>query len=226
VAADILEERYAYPEDFNQATQELCKKCALICKIIPKNSVKIKMTKEDYKAHWKCAKEEISLSCSGLHFGHYIAGIKSDYISHFHALKATLIYHHELVLERWTQGLSVMLQKQFGCSLITKLHAILLMEADSNCTTKTVFSIRMLEQARCNNLMPEEVFSKCNKMANDGTLTKVLTYNIIHQTQRSAGIASVDADNCYNRIAHAIASLVFQAFGAPLSASEFMLMTI
>jgi len=30
----------------------------------------------------------------------------------------------------------------------------------------------MLEQARRNNLMPEEVFSERNKMADDGTLTK------------------------------------------------------
>ena len=52
MAADILEGRYEYPEDFDQATRELCKECALIRKIIPKNLVKIKMTKEDYKAHW------------------------------------------------------------------------------------------------------------------------------------------------------------------------------
>jgi len=74
--------------------------------------------------------------------------------------------------------------------------------------------------------MSEEVFSKCNKMADDGTLTKVLMYDIIRQTCRSAGIASVDADNCYDRIAHTIASLVFQAFGVPLSATESMLTTI
>ena len=74
--------------------------------------------------------------------------------------------------------------------------------------------------------MPEEVFSERNKMADDGTLTKVITYDIIHQMRWSAGVASVDADNCYDRIAHAIASLVFQAFGVPLSASESMLTTI
>ena len=111
-----------------------------------------------------------------------------------------------------------MLQKLFGCSLITELCAILLMESDFNGANKMVYSIRMLEQARCNNLMPKEVFSERNKMANDSTLTKVLTYDIIRQTRRSAGVASVDTDNCYNRIAHAIASLVFQAFGVPLSA--------
>jgi hypothetical protein len=101
-----------------------------------------------------------------------------------------------------------------------------LMEADLNCSTKMVFGIRMLNEARRQNLMPEEVFSERNKMADDGTLTKVLTYDIIRQTRRSAGLASVDADNCYDRIAHAIASLVFQAFGVPLSASEAMLTTI
>jgi hypothetical protein len=33
----------------------------------------------------------------------------------------------------------------------------------------------------------------------------------------------VDAANCYNRIAHAIASLIFQAFGVPLTAVKTML---
>ncbi len=84
----------------------------------------------------------------------------------------------------------------------------------------------MLDEARRRNLMPEEVFSKQNKMADNGTLTKVLTYDIIRQTRHSAGLASVDADNCHDRIAHAIASLVFQAFGVPVSASEAMLTTI
>ncbi len=120
-AADILEGRYRYPDRFDQATKELCEECALIRQIIPKNSVRIKMTKDDYWAHWKRAKEETSSSFSGLHFGHYIAGTSSTHISHFHALKTTLLLHHGLVLERWAKGLSVMLQKLFGCSMITKL---------------------------------------------------------------------------------------------------------
>ncbi len=74
--------------------------------------------------------------------------------------------------------------------------------------------------------MLEEVVSERNKMAEDGTLTKVLTYDIIRQTRRSAGVVAVDKDNCYDQIAHTIASLVFQAFGVPLLASELMLSTI
>jgi hypothetical protein len=113
------------------------------------------MTKEDLRAHWKRAKEETSSSYSGLHFGHYMAGTTSDHIFHFHALKATLLVHNGLVLECWAQGLSVMLQKLFGCSLITKLCAILLIEADFNGANKMVYGTRMLEQARNNNLMPK-----------------------------------------------------------------------
>jgi len=52
-AADILAGRYRYPEGFNQATRELCEECALIRKIIPRNSVRIKMTKDDDRAHWR-----------------------------------------------------------------------------------------------------------------------------------------------------------------------------
>jgi uncharacterized protein (UPF0332 family) len=147
--------------------------------IIPANLVGTKMTKEDFIAHWTKAKEETSSSYSGLSFLHYIAGTSSPYISHFHALKATLLFHHGLVLERWAQGLSVMLQKIFCCSLITKLCSILLMEADFNGANKTVFGIRMLENIRRHGMMPEEIFSKWNNMANDGTLTKVLAYDII-----------------------------------------------
>ncbi len=84
----------------------------------------------------------------------------------------------------------------------------------------------MLDKTRKENLMPDEVFSERIRMADDGTLAKVLTYDIICQTRRLAGLASVDANNCYDRIAHAIASLVFQAIGVPLSASEAMLTTI
>ncbi len=160
IALVILNGTYEYPEDFDEATKELCVECALIRQIIPEDSVRTKMTKEDFIAHWRSAKEETSSSYSGLSFLYYIAGISSPYISHFHALKATLLFHHGLVLNCWSQGLSVMLQKVFGCSLITKLHSILLMEADFNGVNKTVFGIRMLENVWKHRMMPEEVFSE------------------------------------------------------------------
>jgi hypothetical protein len=71
--------------------------------------------------------------------------------------------------------------------------------------------------------MPEEIFSEKNRMANNGTLCKTLFYDITWQACVPAVIASVDASNCYDRIAHAIVSLVFQAFGVPTTAIKTML---
>ncbi len=60
-------------------------------------------------------------------------------------------------------------------------------------------------------------------MANDSTLCKTLFYDITRQAHVPAVIASVDASNCFDRIAHAMASLVFQAFGMPTTAVETIL---
>ncbi len=81
----------------------------------------------------------------------------------------------------------------------------------------------MLNNARAHNFMPEEIFSKKNHMADNGTLCKTLFYNIARQAHLPAAIALVDASNCYDRIAHAMASLIFQAFGVPTSAVESIL---
>jgi hypothetical protein len=72
-----------------------------------------------------------------------------------------------------------MLEKTFGCSLITKLRSNLLMEADFNATNKVVYGVRMLENVKDYKLMPKEVYSERNHLADDGTLSKVLFYDIV-----------------------------------------------
>jgi hypothetical protein len=113
--------------------------------------------KEDWGYHWGKAREEISSLVSGQHFGYCKTGLCLAYISHLQSHFASLIIKRGIVLERWLQGLSVMLEKIFGCALITKLRSILLMEADFNTTNKTVYGVRMLANVRRYKLMPEEV---------------------------------------------------------------------
>jgi hypothetical protein len=81
----------------------------------------------------------------------------------------------------------------------------------------------MLANTRKHRLMPEEIFSKRYRMANNGTLCKTLFCNLARQVRAPAAIASVDALYCYYRIAHAMMSLVFQAFGVTITAVESML---
>jgi hypothetical protein len=166
------------------------------------------------------------LSQSGLHFGHYIAGADCDYILQFHALQVLLALKKGIALERWSNGLLVMLEKMFGVRLVSKLRAILLMEADFNAINKEVNGVRMLDTARKYKLVPEEIFSEKNRMADNGGLAKTLFYDILRQTQSPAAIASVDASNCYDRIVHTMALLIFQSFGVEDTAVATMLETI
>ncbi len=57
-------------------------------------------------------------------------------------------------------------------------------------------------------------------------LTKTLFNDVTCQARVPAAIAFVNASNCYDRIVHAMALLVFQAFGVPVSAVESMLSMI
>ena len=221
----ILAGEYEYPDFFDDDTIAICQQCARIRSIIPLDAVSDQITEEDWKK-WRRSKEDTSSSESGLHFGHYKASAKDILVAQFHALKSTLILKHGIVLDRWSRGLSVMLEKMFGCTLISKLRSILLMEADFNFVNKQIYGVRMLDQVRKYKLMPDEIFSERNRMAEDGTLAKTLFYDISRQSRRPAGLASVDAESCYDRIAHAIASLVFQSFGVPSKSAVAMLKTI
>ncbi len=91
------------------------------------------------KQYWKIVNEETSSSESGIHFGHYIVGCRSEIISHYHAARVTVVIAHAIQSEQWSRGLSVMLEKTWGVTLVTKLRAILLMEADFNATNKIVY---------------------------------------------------------------------------------------
>jgi hypothetical protein len=91
---------------------------------------------------------------------------------------------------------------------------------------QNMYGVRMMHNAREHRLMPKEIYSKKNHMAHDKMLTKTLLYDVICQARVPVAITSVDASNCYDRIAHAMALLVFQAFGVPESAIGSMLSVI
>jgi hypothetical protein len=100
------------------------------------------------------------------------------------------------------------------------------MGADFNATNKVIYGIRMLSNIRKYKLMPEEVYSKRNCLVDDGTLSKILYYDIVQQLRQLSGLALVDADNCYDCICHPVVPMIFQAFSVPTPAIGYMLSTI
>ena len=53
-----------------------------------------------------------------------------------------------------------------------------MMEADFNATNKMIYGKRMMETVRHQGWMPEEVFSEKNREPVDGTMAKILFYDV------------------------------------------------
>ena len=227
VAADqVLRGTYAFRDGIHGGTKEIFEECARLRKMIPKDSISLEYSPGNFQNSWKGVNERISSSPSTRHFGHYIAGAKSEFLSHVHALMITIANKYGIALERWLSGMSCMLEKKPGVALIEKLRAIVLLEADYNKAIKEMFGMRMLNLARAYGLMPEDIFSERGRTSDDGALAKVFVYDISRQARAPASVTSADAQNCFDSIAHAIALIIFQALGVPIGAIESMLETI
>ncbi len=144
----VLDGTYVAPVGTDQATLDLFAVVADIRQRVPQDSVSICITPQQWRRYWQAVNEETSSSESGLHFGPYVVGSTSDIISYYHAAQVTVVIAHAIQLECWSRGLSVMLEKTLGVTLVTKLRAILLMEADFNATNKIIYGNGMMEKAR------------------------------------------------------------------------------
>ena len=79
--------------------------------------------------------------------------------------------------------------------------------ADFNSHNKLIFGKRILDLASNYKLIPDEIYSAKGKTSEDAILHQVLTYDIARQTQAPFIVASVDAAQCYDRMAHAMMAL-------------------
>ena len=226
LAIKVLDGQYEVEGNPEQATMELFGQIARTKSSSGGAAIKGIISGEEWSDGWRRQKEEISSSFSGLHFGHYKSGSFSPTISHLHVMKSSVAFRNGTPLERWKSGLAVMLEKQANCMLVDKLRSILLMEADFNFCNKALFGKHMMERVRTVGHMADEIFSDKNRTAEEGSMTKILFYNVLRQTRKTGTICSVDAENCYNRVAHAIVLLTFQSYGIPLTAAKTVLTAI
>ena len=69
----------------------------------------------------------------------------------------------------------------------------------------------MIDLARRHGVVPHEIFSKKERTAEDAVLAQVMAYDIARQKQAPFIVASDNAAQCYDRIAHSIAALSLRA---------------
>ena len=136
------------------------------------------MTKEHFQHCWRRVKERIVSSFSGRIFGHYATADCFDLLSEVHTWHLAHNTKSDAAPKRWSKGLLVMLKKIAGDAVVTKLRAILLMEAAFNCHNRLIFGYRMMKLSRENVLVPEEIYSKEKKTPEDAILQQVLVFDI------------------------------------------------
>jgi hypothetical protein len=179
----------------------------IIWRLMGDGEVSIITTKGDFQHYRRIVKERTASLFSEQYFGQYAVRAHSDLLSEVHTRHMTLITKTGAAPKRWSKGLSVMIEKITGVAVVTKLIAILLMDADFNCHNRLNFGDRMMKLARDNGLVPEEIYSEKGKTPEDAILQQVLVYDTAWKWRRPLLVASVDAAQCYDRIAHTVASL-------------------
>ena len=211
-AVEILEGRFVPPADTPASTRLILEEVGRIWAKMGTSEVDIVVTREDFQYYWRRKKERTSSSYSKVHIGHYASCAHSDFLSEVLAKKLTLITSTGATPERWASGLTVILEKVAGIALITKMRAILLMEADFNFHNSLIFGKRMLDLARDMGMVPDELFQDKGRTSEDALLQQVLVHDLARQWRRPLLVASVDASQCYDRIAHCVAALTLRAF--------------
>ena len=220
----ILEGTYQVPDHSNPYTQQLFDQ--LKTAEVTHEFEPAQITSKVFADGWKKMNERTSAGISGLHFGHLKSCAKDSFLSSFEASIANIPYTTGYSPANWSTGVSVMLHKKEDVDLVTKLRTITLLEADFNFNNK-VLGRATINHAEKNNLIAKEQYgSRPGKQAIDHAVHKALTYDIIRQYRVPSALCSNDAKSCYDRVAHAIASLAYRRLGVPDPPVSCMLRTI
>ena len=216
-AQQMLDGTYVCPEGTDEFTRHFVD--ALKKDNNNRDPISTNISKEDFSAYWRKAREQTSSSYSGLHFGHYKTAANDNWLSEIQALSIEIAYANGYSYKRWQQGISAMLEKKEGVIKVNKLRAILLMEADFNFANKLIFGNRMMWEATDCNEIPDEVFGSIkDREAIEAATCRGLIADLSRMTRTPMAISSVNAQTCYDRMIHSIASICCQRWNVPKEA--------
>ena len=81
----------------------------------------------------------------------------------------------------------------------------------------------MMSLGRRMGIFPDKIYSEKGNCPNDAVLKTMLTLDRSRRLRKLIFITSVDAAQCYDQVAHPIASLTCQALGVPQTSVTAML---
>ena len=106
----------------------------------------------------------------------------------------------------WQHATDVMIEKQPGNFLTTKLRAIILYDCVANHAFKQVGRAMMNHAENLNAVAVEQGGSRRHHRAIYLALQKRITFDLSRQYKRPLALCSNDAKSCYDRIVHSVAA--------------------
>ena len=110
----------------------------------------------------------------------------------------------------------MLLKKEVDLS-VSKLRAILFLEADYNAMNKISFNTRLIPSLEEYNMIPRKIMGgRKGMLAIQVAINKKLQADIANQNKLPSIIVSANTLNCFDRVAHSIAGMICQYFGLPI----------
>ena len=190
------------------------------------NPIRTDITMDEYKWLWKRSRENTSCGISGLHFGHFYASSKDLELCKLDKWFMEISLNTGCSLQRWYNGIDVMIPKKANSHRVDKLRTIVLMEPDFNFLNKVIGKrvMRLAEQA--SSIAKEQFGSRKNKSAIIHAVNKQLTTDILRQDRSNFCLIVLDAKDCYGRITPMMTSFSMRRQGATQEMMDLMLDTI
>ena len=103
------------------------------------------------------------------------------------------------------------------------MRAICLLEANYNWLNKLAFAKQMMKRAREEGIIPLEQISKVEIQVVEGILATGIFSDITRILHVTEKVESVSLSNCYDTVAHPVASIVVQSFKVQATVVAIML---
>ena len=127
ITQQLIEGKFDISDDIDDVTALILEEIGRVGVQVFNGNVAIDISSDEFQYFWRRIKEGTESSISGIHYDHYKAVAHSYRISGFLAKKLTLVAQTGCPSERWSYGLTVMLENIAEIALVNKLCAILLM---------------------------------------------------------------------------------------------------
>ena len=170
--------------------------------------------------------EHTQSSVSGLHYGFYKAAAKNEFGSEAHALQLTLVGRSGVPPPRWFTTMQLLLAKGKGECLASNNRYLDLYEGDFNEYKSHVVGGEAMDVLISTGCLAVVHHSKCGSTSVDCKFDGTLMVDICRQSRLPMILASVDAEQCYDRVLHMFLLLIWIALLKAVLPGYVVLMTL